>query len=328
MDRKTIIIIIGLVVILTSGILIGRAWNKIPQLANGEEVVAEMEGNNITVDQLYNKIKERYARDILIDMIDSIILNEKYETDEELEAEINGHIQYIKEQTGDNFLQAIKREWGLNNEQELYEFIEMSLKRNKAIEDYAKSLITNKEIEEHYKKETVGDVKASHILIKPKVTAGMTEEEKKAKENEALQQTKDLIVRLNQGEDFAELAKEYSEDLGSGANGGDLGWFNKGRMVEPFENAVYKLTKGKYTATPVKSEFGYHIILKVDEKAKPTLEEATEKILETLANEKLINDQTLHHTALEELKKEYKLIIHDTELKNQYEEYLKEIKAK
>jgi parvulin-like peptidyl-prolyl isomerase len=68
-----------------------------------------------------------------------------------------------------------------------------------------------------------------------------------------------IYERLQNGEDFAELAKELSLDTGSGAVGGDLGWFGKGAMVAPFEEAAFSLEVGEISQ-PVQSDFGYHII--------------------------------------------------------------------
>lgn len=69
----------------------------------------------------------------------------------------------------------------------------------------------------------------------------------------------ELRQRLLAGEDFAALAAEYSDDPGSAANGGDLGWFGKGQMVAPFEEAAFSLPIGEISE-PVKSDFGYHLI--------------------------------------------------------------------
>lgn len=91
-------------------------------------------------------------------------------------------------------------------------------------------------------------VKASHILV--------------ATEPEA----KDIIAQLQKGADFAQLAKDKSTDTGSKDSGGDLGYFSKGQMVPEFEKAAFSQTVGTYTTTPVKSEFGYHIIKVVDHK--------------------------------------------------------------
>jgi len=79
-----------------------------------------------------------------------------------------------------------------------------------------------------------------------------------------------VIGRLNQGEDFAELAREFSTDTGSGVNGGDLGWFGSGDMVPEFETAAFALEKpGDITQTPVQSEFGYHIIQLIAKQERP-----------------------------------------------------------
>jgi peptidyl-prolyl cis-trans isomerase C len=71
---------------------------------------------------------------------------------------------------------------------------------------------------------------------------------------------KAIIAQLDKGADFATLAKEKSKDPGSKDNGGDLDWGPSGRYVKPFADAVTSLPKGTYTKTPVKTDFGYHVI--------------------------------------------------------------------
>jgi peptidyl-prolyl cis-trans isomerase C len=79
---------------------------------------------------------------------------------------------------------------------------------------------------------------------------------------------KELITQLDGGASFEKLAQDNSKD-GSATEGGDLGWFNPNQMVKPFSDAVQQLEIGKYTATPVKSEFGWHVI-KLEEKRATT----------------------------------------------------------
>ena len=89
----------------------------------------------------------------------------------------------------------------------------------------------------------LGDkIKCYHILVK--------------KQSEALM----IMEKLKKGEGFANLAKEFSIDKGSGKKGGDLGFFGRGMMVKPFEEAAFKLKKGEVTLEPIKTQFGYHII--------------------------------------------------------------------
>ncbi len=95
--------------------------------------------------------------------------------------------------------------------------------------------------------------KARHILIQ--AAADADAEALKASESKL----QDLLGRIRNGESFAELAKSASEDPGSAANGGDLGWVSKGMMVPEFETALFKLDKGQVSDI-VKSSFGYHII--------------------------------------------------------------------
>ena len=84
-------------------------------------------------------------------------------------------------------------------------------------------------------------IKCSHILV--------------SKQSEALA----ILERIRKGEKFGALAKELSTDTGSGKKEGNLGYFTKGMMVKPFEEAAFKLQVGQISE-PIKSEFGYHII--------------------------------------------------------------------
>ncbi|MBK8780224.1 MAG: peptidylprolyl isomerase [Anaerolineales bacterium] len=84
------------------------------------------------------------------------------------------------------------------------------------------------------------------------------------------QAAKDIIVRLQAGEDFATLAQQLSTDTGSGLNGGDLGWFGTGAMVPEFETAAFALENpGDITTAPVQSDFGYHIIQLIAKQDRP-----------------------------------------------------------
>ena len=97
----------------------------------------------------------------------------------------------------------------------------------------------------------------------------------------AIDQASELIYRLNSGEDFAHLANEFSADIGSASQGGDLGWISRGATVPAFESVAFTLSEGEISE-PVESEFGVHII-RVDEiqaeKAKP-FEEVRDELAE------------------------------------------------
>jgi peptidyl-prolyl cis-trans isomerase C len=102
---------------------------------------------------------------------------------------------------------------------------------------------------------------------------------------DAEEKSNELKAQLDGGADFAELAKANSTDTGSGANGGDLGWFGIGQMVRPFEDAVVAAEIGK-VAGPIKSDFGWHLILVKETRIaeKPTLAAMREELASELQN--------------------------------------------
>lgn len=116
-------------------------------------------------------------------------------------------------------------------------------------------------------------VSAAHILIK---TDSRSDEE-------AAELAQDLHARALAGEDFAELAKAFSED-GSASKGGELGFFQRGKMVRPFEDAAFALTSPGDMSDPVQSQFGYHIIVLRDRKPEGAIpfEEVKEQIIDGL----------------------------------------------
>ena len=311
-------------------LLLVTGCGKVPKLENGQDAVITLNGNNISVDTLYNEMKDKYALSVLLDLMDTEILNQKYEDTDEIKKEIDDQVSLMVKQYGNGsestLLQQTYSAWGIDNMDDLKTYLKLQYKRNKAVEDYAKSKVTDKEINKSYEEDIFGDISAKHILISPEVTSSMTDAEKKAAEEAALKEANEIISKLKNGEDFSELAKQYSDDESTASNGGTLADFAHGSKDSEFEKAAKNLEVGKYTTTPVKTSYGYEIILKTAQKDKPSLDTVKEDIIEELATEKLNNDATLQITALEELRKEYKVEIQDDTLKSQYETYLKNAK--
>jgi len=135
-------------------------------------------------------------------------------------------------------------------------------------------------------------VKARHILIRFKGSAvPLKKDAKELTEAEALAKAQEIRKKLVDGADFATLAKAESDDAGSGANGGDLGTFGKGRMVPAFEQVAFTIQVGELSE-PVKSQFGYHII-KVESRQEKTFVDVRAEIERKLNGEavnKAVND--------------------------------------
>lgn len=141
------------------------------------------------------------------------------------------------------------------------------------------SPVTDAEIKAEYDRFAAAnsgkEYKARHILVE--------------KEDQA----KAIIAQLKKGGKFEEIAKKSSKDPGSGAKGGDLDWAPAGNYVAEFSQAMTALAKGKMTETPVKSQFGYHIIRLDDvrDAQLPKLEEVKAQVAQQLQQQKLAKYQ-------------------------------------
>ena len=299
---------------------------KVSKLSDGKDAVVSFEGiENISVDSLYDNMKDRYAVSILIDMIDTEILNKEYENkSKEADDYADNQIKTLQKsyESEEELLNAINSYYGYQTIKEFKEYIKLNYLRDLATTDYAKKQITDKEIDAYYETDIVGDIEASHILITADVKDDATEDEKKKAEEKAEKDAKQIIEKLNNGEDFKELAKTYSKDESNKDNGGALGKFNKGDMEKSFETAAYELKINEYTKEPIKTSYGYHIIKKTKEYEKDTLENVKEEIIETLANKLIDTNPTVSITALTELRKDKKMNIEDSELKSSYNKYI------
>jgi peptidyl-prolyl cis-trans isomerase C len=165
--------------------------------------------------------------------------------------------------------------------------------------------ITDDEVKARYDKEIAAlpkqeEVHARHILVK-------TEDE-----------AKEIIKELDAGKDFAELAKEKSTDPNKN-DGGDLGYFGHGRMVKEFEDAAFALPVGTYTKTPVKSDFGWHVI-KVEDKRDappPPYDQVKDQVRQLVMRDKYLE-------LLDKAKQEQKVAISDPALSKAYDDAQKQ----
>ena len=144
-------------------------------------------------------------------------------------------------------------------------------------------------------------VRARHILIRVQGSpAAVRPGQKDLTEAEALAKAQDLRKRIQAGEDFAQLARQESDDTGSGAKGGDLGFFRHGQMVPSFEEAAFAMQPGDLSE-PVKTPFGYHVI-KVEAKESKSFEDVRPELERRLRPEQA-------QKTLEELQKKSQVVL-------------------
>src|ERR1035437_3799942 len=144
-------------------------------------------------------------------------------------------------------------------------------------------------------------VRARHILIRVQGSPSPVRPgQKDLTEADALAKAQDLRKRIQAGEDFAQLARQESDDTGSGANGGDLGFFRRKQMVPSFEEAAFAMQPGDLSE-PVKTPFGYHVI-KVEAKESKSFEDVRPEL------ERRMRPEQAQKT-LEELQKKTQVVL-------------------
>ncbi|GKU84685.1 peptidylprolyl isomerase [Niallia sp. NCCP-28] len=261
-------------------------------LVQKNNTAATVDGEKISKSELNKALNTQYGSTILDSLIADKIVDLEADkenikvTDKEKKAEMDKLIEsYGGEETFNSALET-------NNasKADIEEQMVRYLKIKKLLEPSIK--ITDDEIQAYFKENKANydqaeQVEASHILV---------EDEKTAKE---------VKKKLDEGGDFAKLAKEYSTDTATKENGGELGYFASGQMAEEFEKAAFSM-KADEISDPVKTDYGYHIIKVTGHKdAKAAkLEDHKAEIKEALLESKL---QTEYSTWLTEKKEKYKI---------------------
>jgi len=257
-----------------------------------KEVVATVEGNSITKEDLSTALMDQYGSEVL----DTLIINKLIELEADKQKvkipsqDIDAELQTITDSYGgeDSFDEMLASS-GIT-----LEYVKEDIERYLKTEELLKKRIsiTDEELKKYFEenKESFAQkeqVQASHILVEDEDTA------------------KEVATKLADGEDFGELAKEYSKDTISAESGGDLGYFGKGEMVAEFEAEAFSLPVNEIS-DPVKTEHGYHIIKVVDKKEakEANYEDSKEAIEEAIFNERV---QTEYSAWIGELKEEYEI---------------------
>ena len=257
----------------------------------GDRTVATVNDEKITEAELDKVLQSQYGQSVLDTLIINKIVEQEAEkldiklTDEEIEEEYK---VYTESYGGEDALKKALESLNMTTE-DIKNDIRIYLLTVKVMEDYVD--LTEEDVKAYFEENkesfaTPEQVEASHILV---------EDEKTANE---------VIEKLNAGEDFAELAKEYSTDESNAAEGGALGFFGRGQMVEEFENAAFAMKVGEVSKTPVKTEHGYHIIKVTDktEAAEADYETSKEEARELLLDQR-VNEQ--YSAWVEEKMEEY-----------------------
>ncbi|MGH1146206.1 peptidylprolyl isomerase [Bacillus pseudomycoides] len=255
------------------------------------ENIATSKSGNLTQEEFNKELKETAGKVVLQQTMLNKILLDKYKVSDD---EAKKKVEELKKQMGDNF-KAYLTQAGAKNEDDLKKKIKSQIAFEKAV----KASVTEKEIKNLYKPK----LKASHILVKDEKTA------------------KEIKEKLNNGEDFAVLAKQYSEDPGSKEKGGELSEFGPGETKPEFEEAAYKLEAGQ-VSDPIKSSHGYHIIKLTEKKELKPFDQEKDNIRKEL-EQKRLQDQQWQQQFFKDLFKKADIKITDKDLKDTFKEFEK-----
>lgn len=299
---------------LVSAIVATIIWpDRIATLKDGTQPVAEVNGEVITADILYEDMKEYYSIEKLLDRVDSMILNEMYEEDDDMLDSV--------EKTAQNYYSQYESYYGLtktkflkqngwSSHEDFLDVLKLSYRRNQYYNDYSESLITDDDINDYYEDDVYGDINSEHILIT--VDSDRTDEDAKKLGNE-------ILDKLNDGMSFEEVKEEYKDQV-TYENLNYQG-FNS-NIQDSYMNALKDLKDDECSKELVQTTYGYHIIHRIDQKDKSSLEDVKDAIVEKLVEKKQSSDENLYYKALASLRKEKNLIFSDTVLEDKYNNFV------
>ena len=319
-------------IILLAALIYTISIKRVPKTSNGDEIIATIKGKDITANDLYETLKEENGINGLINIIDSYIADKEVTITDDDKAYVQEVVDYYKdyaEYYQTDFATFLANYVGLSNiktEDDFYDYVLEDYKKTLAVNKFISDEASEEDLKKYYEDNYSDTQTVKHILIEVDSNA----EDKDKADKDAYNKAVKLIKELNEtsakklDSKFEELAKNNSDDTGTYANGGLYENFNKKDTDEAFWDAASKLKDGEYTKEPVKSTYGYHIILKVSSTPVEKYEDIKDDVKKSYAENKLSNDSTLFTKKWDELRKQYKLSIKDDYIKNIYEKTIKD----
>ncbi len=314
-------------------LLSGCGAKTIPTLSDGSQAIVTFKDDvKISINDFYNKMKDRYGTEVILNMIDKMILEKKYaDTIEDAKKNADSVMSQLEASYGDKLLSAIQTYTGYQTLDEYKDYVYLSYLQNKAAEDYAKENISEKEIKKYYNDEIKPDIKVSHILISVNYASDASDDDKTKAKNEAKAKAQEALDKLKAAdkskiaETFSELAKEYSNDDSSKNDGGNLGFINTDTLGSNYDKLVteaYKLKDGEYSSNIVETELGYHLVYRTETKEKAKLDDVKDKIIDALVSDYLKENQEAYIKSMQAVRKEYGMDIVDDDLNTNYTNYI------
>jgi len=181
------------------------------KLKDGKEVVASLKDKEFTAEELFDELKEKYGNTVLVSMIDSYIIEKEIESNDDYESQAKAELSSMKqyyEQYGTDWATVLSY-YGFSNDDEfLKSYIETN-KRTDIVKKYLKEEVEDDEIEKYYEEEIYGDYTVKHILVSVNTTSEMSDDEIKEAKEKAKEKAEEAIQKLNDGEDWKEVVKNY-----------------------------------------------------------------------------------------------------------------------
>lgn len=311
--------------------LLMTGCKKIPQLQDGKQVIVEVNGKQFTAEEFFDELKEISGTGVLINLVNNYITEQELsdEMKEDAKEQAQSYYDALYASYGSQWNDFL-RYYNYTSGDAFLAYLQDSYMQSAAVEQYVRNdVITDEEIQTYYDENIYGEITVRHILIKPDVDDDMTDEEVEEAETAALEKAKELITQIqnsqNLEEDFTSLAKENSDDIGTAELGGLLeNITNESGLVIEFWEAANDLEVGEFTKEPVETEFGYHIIYKVSQKEKPSLDSVKDKVLDGLVSELLsaTDAESIYWAGLRE---KYNMVIYDDIIKDSYDATMKSL---
>jgi len=328
MKNTPLVIALCVIVVLIAALIFSLCMKRVPKTSKGEEILATVNGKTVTANELYESLKESYGTDTLINLIDTYIADKEVKINKENEEYVQEVVDYYKEYAEyygvdlATFLSSYVGLNGITTEDQFYDYVLEDYKKTLTVTNYIGENASEEDLKKYYKENYSDKLTVKHILIEVDAEA----EDKDKADKEAYDKAVKLINKLNDTSSkkldskFEELAEDNSDDTATYSNGGLIEEFSKKDVVAEFWEASEKLEDGEYTKEPIKSTYGYHIILKVSSTPVEKYKDIKDEVKTAYAESLLSSDSTLIVKKWDEIRKQYKLSIKDDIIKELYKE--------